>query len=53
VNNLVTHIDGRAILCQGALDNLDRAHDAGAKTSRLRQNDLHRLRFCHRIAAIH
>ena len=35
VHDLVAHVDRRAELVQGALDDLDRAVDAGAETARL------------------
>ena len=41
VHDLVPHIDRRAVFLQRALDDLDRAHHAGAETARLGQNDLH------------
>ena len=41
VHDLVAHIDRRAVFLERALDDLDRAHHAGAEAARLRQNDLH------------
>ena len=41
VNDLMAHIDRRAVLLERALDDLDRAHDAGAKSARLRQKHFH------------
>ena len=41
VDDLVAHVDRRTVFLQRALDDLDRAHDAGAKTSGLGENDLH------------
>ena len=35
VNDFVTHIDGRAIFVESALDDLDRSFDPGAETSGL------------------
>ena len=51
VHDLVAHIDRRAIFLQRALDDLDGAHDAGAKAARLGEYDLHqdlpvRCRYC-------
>jgi hypothetical protein len=36
LDDLVPHIDRRAILLDRALDDLDRAHDTGAKPAGLR-----------------
>jgi hypothetical protein len=41
VHNLVAHIDRRPVFLQGALDNLNRAHDAGTKTARLGEYHFH------------
>ena len=41
VNDLMPHIDRRAILLERALDDFDRAHDARAKAAWLRQIDFH------------
>src|SRR5262249_1703495 len=41
VHDLVAHVDGRAVLLQRALHDLDRAHDAGAETARLSKNQPH------------
>src|ERR1700690_2547878 len=41
VNDLVSHIDGRAIFFEGTLDNLDRTHDACAKPTGLRKIYFH------------
>src|SRR5690606_12980592 len=40
VHDLVTHIDGRAVLGQGPLHDLDGAVDAGAKAPRLGQQNI-------------
>src|SRR4029079_13824942 len=45
VHDLVAHIDGRPVLLERALDDLDRAHDAGAETAGLGQNDFHSTRI--------
>jgi hypothetical protein len=37
----VPHIDGRAEAIEGALDDVHRAHHAGAETARLSQNHPH------------
>ena len=41
VDDFVAHIDGRAVFGQSALDDLDGADHAGAKSARLSQDDLH------------
>ena len=41
VHDLMAHIDRRAVLLQGALDDLDGADHAGAKAARLSKYDLH------------
>ena len=41
VHDLVAHIDRRAVFLQGALDDLDGADDARAKTARLSEYNLH------------
>ena len=41
VHDFVAHIDRRAVFLQGALDDLDGADHAGAKTARLSENYLH------------
>src|SRR5262249_19023090 len=41
VHDLVAHVDRRPVFHQRALDDLDRAHHAGAETARLGQNHLH------------
>ena len=41
VHDLVTHIDWRAEFLQRPLDDLDRAHDAGAKAARLGEYHFH------------
>jgi hypothetical protein len=43
VHDLVAHVDGGPVFLQRALDDLDRAHDAGAKSPRLSQDDFHRF----------
>jgi hypothetical protein len=40
VHDLVAHVDRRAIALQGALDDLDRALDAGAEATRIGEQDL-------------
>jgi hypothetical protein len=35
----MAHIDRRLIFLQGSLDDIDGAHDAGAKAARLGQNN--------------
>src|SRR5690606_27708605 len=40
VDDLVAHIDGRAVQLEGPLDDIDGTVYAGAKTARLRQYDL-------------
>ena len=40
VNDLVADIDRRAVFFQRALDDVDRTHNAGAKSARLRKNDV-------------
>src|SRR4029078_6840704 len=45
VHNLVAYVDGRPVLCKRALDDFDRAIDAGAETARLGEEDLHE-RLC-------
>jgi hypothetical protein len=40
VDDLVAHVDRRAELLERALDDLDRAIDAGAKAARLGEDDL-------------
>jgi hypothetical protein len=35
VDDLMTHVDRRAVFLQSALDDLDGTHDTGAKTARL------------------
>ena len=42
VHDLVAHVDRRAVFLQRALDDLDRAHDAGAKSAGLSKYDAHR-----------
>ncbi len=42
VNDLVAHIDRRAVFFQCALNDIDRPHDAGAKTARLGEHDIER-----------
>ena len=41
VHDFVTHIDRRAVFLQRPLDDLDGAHDAGAKTAGLGENHFH------------
>ena len=41
VHDLVAHIDRRTVFLQGALDDLDGADHAGAKSARLSEYDLH------------
>ena len=41
VHDLMAHIDRRTVFLQGALDDLDGTHHAGAKTARLSEYDLH------------
>ena len=41
VHDLVAHVDRRPVFIERAFDDLDRAHDAGAKPARLGQNNLH------------
>ena len=41
VDDLVPDIDRRAVFLERALDDLDRAHDARAKATRLRQINFH------------
>ena len=41
VHDLVPHIDRRAVFLQRALDDLDGAHDASAKSPRLSQDHFH------------
>ena len=41
VDDLMAHVDRRTVLLQRALDDLDGTHDAGAKTARLGEYDLH------------
>ena len=43
VHDLVPDVDRRAVLFERALDDLDRAFDPGAETSRLSQHDPHDL----------
>ena len=43
VDDLVAHVDRRAMLGQRPLDDIDRPNDAGAKPARLGENDLHSL----------
>jgi hypothetical protein len=43
VHDLVAHVYRRAILLEGALDDLDRAIDAGTETAGLGENDLHEV----------
>ena len=45
VDDLMAHIDRRAMLGERPLDNVDRPDDAGAKPARLGKNDLHSLAF--------
>ena len=45
VNDLMAHVDGRAMLGQRPLDNIDRPNNAGAKPARLSKNDLHSPAF--------
>ena len=45
VNDLMAHVDRRAMLGQRPLDNIDRPNDAGAKPARLSKNDLHSPAF--------
>src|SRR5262249_61004350 len=42
VNDFVAHVTRRAVLLERPLDDLDGAHDACTKSSRLRENDLDR-----------
>src|SRR6266511_4095249 len=42
VNDLVAHVDRRAVFLERALDNFDGAYHTGAETPRLRENDLDR-----------
>lgn len=41
VHDLVADVDRRSVLLERAFDDLDRAHDSGAKSARLSQQDLH------------
>ena len=41
VHDLVTHVDRRAEQLERALDDVDRAIDAGAETARIGEQDLH------------
>jgi hypothetical protein len=43
----MAHIDRRAILLERALDDLDRAHDTGAKSARLRKKHFHWTSITH------
>jgi hypothetical protein len=43
VHDLVAHVDGSAVLGQRPLDDIDRANDASAESTRLSQYDLHAL----------
>jgi hypothetical protein len=43
VHNLVTHIDGRSVFLQRALHDLDGTNHTGAESTRLREDNLHRL----------
>ena len=45
---LVADIDRRTVLFERAFDDLDRAHDAGAKSARLGENDAHSPTCCPR-----
>ena len=45
VNDLMAHVDRRAMLGQRPLDNIDRPNNASAKPARLSQYDLHPLAF--------
>jgi hypothetical protein len=45
MDDLVTHIDRRAVFLQGALDDVDRPHHAGAKPARLGQHDIERTQL--------
>ncbi len=42
VNDLVPDVDGRAVLQQRAIDNLDRSHNARTKAAGLGKNDSHK-----------
>ena len=55
VDDLVAHIDRRAVAIERALDDLDRADHAGAKTAGLGENHLdhqYLQRGCHRIVVL-
>jgi hypothetical protein len=41
VDDFVAHVDRRAVKLERALDDLDRAIDAGAETTGLGENDVH------------
>ena len=41
MDDLVPHIDRRAVFLERAFHDLDRAHDAGAEATRLRQINFH------------
>ena len=41
VHDLMAHIDGRVVLGECPFDDVDCADDTGAKTARLRQDQLH------------
>jgi hypothetical protein len=42
VNNLMAHVDGRLVLLEGALDDVDRPHHPCAKPAGLREQDPYR-----------
>jgi hypothetical protein len=52
VHDLVEDVHRRPVQPQGALDRLDRAHDAGAEAARLRQQQFHRAAPRRRSAPI-
>ena len=45
VDDLVAHIDRRAVFLQRALDDVDRPHHAGAEAARLGQHDIERTQL--------
>src|SRR5438067_3781953 len=48
VHDLVAHVDRRAVQLERALDDLDRALDAGAKAPGIGEQHFHHRRFSHR-----
>jgi hypothetical protein len=43
VDDLMTHIDGRAGAIESLIDRVDRPDDASTETTRLSENDLHQV----------